>query len=80
MDINIKKNGSVLLTITLLVCRNWFHSSFAADGSDGNGLKVEKNSLFLQVPLMYTAVLTKVVQKSVKVYATMPKGSLGNTQ
>ena len=28
----------------------------------------------------YTAVSTKVVQKSVKAFATMPKGSLGNTQ
>ena len=27
-----------------------------------------------------TAVSTKVVQKSVKAYATMPEGSLGNTQ
>ena len=29
---------------------------------------------------LYTAVSTKVVQKSVKGYETMPKGSLGNTQ
>ena len=29
---------------------------------------------------VYTAVSTKVVQKCVKAYATMPKGSLGNTQ
>ena len=28
----------------------------------------------------YTAVSTKVVQKSVNAYATMPKGSLGNIQ
>ena len=28
----------------------------------------------------YTAVSTKVVQKSIKVYTTMPKGSMGNTQ
>ena len=28
----------------------------------------------------HTAVSIKVVQKSVKAYATMPKGSLGNTQ
>ena len=30
--------------------------------------------------LLYTAVLSKVVQKSVKAYATMTKGNLGNTQ
>ena len=29
---------------------------------------------------LYTAVSTKVVQKSVKAYATMPKGSLGNNK
>ena len=29
---------------------------------------------------IYMAVSTKVVQKSVKAYATMPKGSLGDTQ
>ena len=29
---------------------------------------------------LYTAVWIKVVQKRVKVYTTMPKGSLGNTQ
>ena len=31
-------------------------------------------------PLGYTGASTKVVQKSVKAYATMPKGCLGNTQ
>ena len=30
--------------------------------------------------VQYTVVSTKVVQESVKAYATMPKGSLGNTQ
>ena len=31
-------SGSVLLTLTLLVHRNWFHSPLAADGQNGNGL------------------------------------------
>ena len=30
--------------------------------------------------LQHTAVVTKVVRKSVKAYVTMPKGNLGNTQ
>ena len=34
----------------------------------------------LNVDVWHTAVSTKVVQKSVKACATMPKGSLGNTQ
>ena len=34
----------------------------------------------MKLSFLYTAVSTKVVQKSVKAYTTMPKGSLGNTQ
>ena len=37
-----QNNGSVLLKITLQVHRNWFHSSLAEDGQDGNGLQLEK--------------------------------------
>ena len=42
------------------------------------------DNLLLGSPLgsqyVYTAVSTKVVQKSVKAYVIMPRGSLGNTQ
>ena len=48
-----KRNGSVLLTTTLRVHRNWFHSSLTADGQDGNGLQIEKNGHFCQVPPVY---------------------------
>ena len=42
--------------------------------------KVHQLRLTVAVSAVYTAVSTKVVQKSVKAYATMPKGSPGNTQ
>ena len=42
----------------------------------------DKGSILRTVPIVtaHTAVSRKVVQKSVKASATMPKGSLGNTQ
>ena len=43
----------------------------------------DKGSILRTMPTIvtvHTAVSTKVVQKSVKASATMPKGSLGNTQ
>ena len=47
------------------------------DGLYGKALPERASFVSIEV---YTAVSTKVVQKSVKVYATMPQGSLGNTQ
>ena len=42
-QLNSKSNGLVLLLKTLSRHRNCFLSSVAADGKDGDGLKLEKN-------------------------------------
>ena len=44
MDVNfIIMVPFILLTITLLVHRIWFHSFLAVDAEGGNGLQFEKN-------------------------------------
>ena len=48
-----QNNGSVLLTTTLPLRRNCFHSSLAGDGQDGSGLQLEKIGHFFQVPPVY---------------------------
>ena len=41
-QLNFKNNGLVLLFKTIFRHRNCFLSSFAMDGKDGNGLKLDK--------------------------------------
>ena len=49
--------------------------------TEGKGIKLHHQTPCFVVSLsIHTAVSTKDVQKSVKAYATMPKGSLENTQ
>ena len=47
-----KNNGVVLLVKTILLHRNCFLFSVAADGEDGNGLKLENVCQFFQVVTM----------------------------
>ena len=51
-ELNSKTNDLVLLLKT--ICRYWncFLSSFATDGMDGNGLKLEKIGQFFQVLML----------------------------
>ena len=56
---NCQKIGSVLLTITLLVDRNYYKICLAANGLDGNGLQLEKFANFFKFFLC-------IVQKSLK--------------
>ena len=53
MDENVKINGSVLLKITPLKHRNWYHSSLAVVGWGGNGLQIEQIGQFFQVLPVY---------------------------
>ena len=39
-----QNDGSVLLTITALVHRNWLHSTLAVDGKDGSGWPIFSRS------------------------------------
>ena len=51
-QLNHKHNGLVLLLKTILWQRNSFLSFDAADGKDGNGLKLEKLGQFFQVLML----------------------------
>ena len=59
-QLNPKNNGLVLLIKTILRNRNCFLSSVAADGKDGNGLKLAKiGPIFSSLD----AVSSKITQK-----------------
>ena len=61
-QLNPKNNGLVLLLKTILRHLNCFLSSVAADGKDGNGLKLEKiGPIFSSVNAVSSKITPKIL-------------------
>ena len=64
-QLNSKNNGLALLLKTILRHWNCFLSSVAADGKDGNGLKLEKiGPIFSSFNAMFSKISKKIIMVS----------------